>query len=116
MWGDFIGRGEVHPQTVAIYYDAIFHTFFLPDKRDKDNMTQLFDCGGYERPDGWYMMNKMSKDVVPASYYNRNKVDSMRSTLFLPSIALDSAQRAIGKIQGFKTSFGHYWFADEMAR
>ncbi len=116
MWGNFIGRGEVHPQNVAIYYDAIFHTFFLPDKRDRDNMTQLFECGGFERPNGWYMMNKMSKDVVPAPYYNRHKVDSMRSTLYLPSIALDSAKRAVGKIQGFKTSFGHYWFADEMAR
>jgi hypothetical protein len=116
MWDQFIVKGEVHPQTVAIYYDAIFHTFFLPDRRDRDKMTQLFDCGGYDRPQGWYMMNRMSKDVVPVSYYNRHKIDSMRTTLLLPTVAVDSAKRAVGKQRGYKTSFGHYWMADEMAQ
>jgi hypothetical protein len=62
------------------------------------------------------MMNRMSKDVVPVSYYNRHKIDSMRTTLLLPTVAVDSAKRAVGKQRGYKTSFGHYWMADEMAQ
>lgn len=101
-WEQMIIKGQIHPGDVAMLYDNIYWGFSFTGKK---NAEEIYGCK-YILPFGYYRKNIF----LPYKTYNYNDhiVDSMRTALFINTLAVDSAKYAFGDKHGFKTTFGFF--------
>ncbi|MCF8448848.1 MAG: hypothetical protein K9G49_03160 [Taibaiella sp.] len=101
-WDKCIRNGEIHPDDVALFYDAGFNFLKFPHS-EQISLAKDFSCDRYFMPTACFRKNPLTRSVV--SHISKRIVDSMRATIFINPLRVDSAKKAFGQVHRMPTCF-----------
>ena len=110
-WDKLISLGQVHPTNVAMLYDGAYS--FYSDRyttAQQKEWADIYKCY-YDHPPGCYKKNAFVD--YSSCKCNRHDIDSMRTALYINTLAVDSAITIFSQKHLFKTFFGFFSNAND---
>lgn len=102
-WDQLIRSGQVHPRDVALLHDWMLLHWLQTEKQQKEWFI-AYGCPPEGVGDGCYSVNAWYDHA--SNKCDPRITDSLRASLYIVSLEVDSAKYALGAMLGFKTKFG----------